>query len=373
MRQITKFSIILQPNREAFYANETIEGDVFLELNEALFVISLDIYLRGEVCCRFGRNGRSERLAPDNRYHFSEAHLTGQKIVCDQEICLLKEELETGKGSVLHPSGKKTYPFKFTLPNELPSSFEGNWGHIRYTLKANIETDNFNDYEVDLPITIKEIIDANRRLYKEGFTGNAYKTFGIPCFSSSSLEVTGQVDRVCYLPGDVIHIDAQVDNCTNKKMKPLKAKLFQKVRYHYKKKTLIEEMLVAKVVSSQIHKGESLIWKKEPLAVPDISPNMFCELIEIKHVLKLQVNGIIAEIPIIIGTIPYNSPIANTYPCEHNSDMQLPDTSQSSRYNANGIDSTLMKLDDHRNSLLAKESAIDIDDALGELSRCSAY
>lgn len=37
---------------------------------------------------------------------------------------------------VFLPVGKTTYPFEFLLPSQLPSSFEGKHGHIRYKLRG---------------------------------------------------------------------------------------------------------------------------------------------------------------------------------------------------------------------------------------------
>lgn len=35
--------------------------------------------------------------------------------------------------------GTYCYPFQFQLPENIPSSFEGEYGHVRYTVKATIE------------------------------------------------------------------------------------------------------------------------------------------------------------------------------------------------------------------------------------------
>ena len=37
------------------------------------------------------------------------------------------------------PVGQHIYPFSFYLPDLIPSSYEGTYGHIRYVLKATIE------------------------------------------------------------------------------------------------------------------------------------------------------------------------------------------------------------------------------------------
>ena len=295
-------------------------------------------------------------------YHWTQAHLSGEKKICEEERSLTKTLIEPGKESVELPSGVKNYPFKFTLFNDIPSSFEGTWGNIRYELKASIETTNEGEtkHESSVPLSVKEIIDANGSLYAEGFTANAYKDLDLLwCVNPDAVELSGSVDRACYLPGDIILINAHVENYSNKKLKCLKAKLCQKVRYHYKKKTLIEERGVAKVASASIPKGENFVWKNEPLAVPDIPPNMYCELIEIKHSLKLQVNGLTAEIPIIIGTIPFNK--------SGNTGNMSEGVVRLNGRKVVGVGN------DMKRPLLYSDSTVDENEELAELSRCSTY
>ena len=58
-------------------------------------------------------------------------------------------------------SGKYEYLFTFRLPNELPSSFEGEHGWVRYTLKATVVRPWRSNYEIKVPITVNTIVDLN--------------------------------------------------------------------------------------------------------------------------------------------------------------------------------------------------------------------
>jgi Arrestin (or S-antigen), N-terminal domain len=57
--------------------------------------------------------------------------------------------------------GKYEYLFTFRLPNELPSSFEGEHGWVRYTLKATVVRPWRSNYEIKVPITVNTIVDLN--------------------------------------------------------------------------------------------------------------------------------------------------------------------------------------------------------------------
>jgi hypothetical protein len=56
------------------------------------------------------------------------------------------------------------FPFKFTLPQSIPSSFEGSYGNIRYRMRAIIERPWTYDHEVVTLFTVIHIIDLNVEL-----------------------------------------------------------------------------------------------------------------------------------------------------------------------------------------------------------------
>lgn len=59
-------------------------------------------------------------------------------------------------------AGVHKYRFSFTLPENLPSSFEHCCGHIRYTAKAIIHRHTWLcDHEVKVPFTVVSHCDLN--------------------------------------------------------------------------------------------------------------------------------------------------------------------------------------------------------------------
>lgn len=59
------------------------------------------------------------------------------------------------------PAGRHTYPFSFILPQQLPSSFEGKHGHIRYTITATVDRPWKSDYEAKVMIPLTSPLDLN--------------------------------------------------------------------------------------------------------------------------------------------------------------------------------------------------------------------
>lgn len=67
---------------------------------------------------------------------------------------------ETNRQFIL-PPGRYTYPFQFQLPLDLPSSFEGEHGHVRYWVKGTIEKPWKYDHMTKAVFTVIGVLDLN--------------------------------------------------------------------------------------------------------------------------------------------------------------------------------------------------------------------
>ncbi|KAM8887564.1 arrestin domain-containing protein 3-like [Spinachia spinachia] len=64
-------------------------------------------------------------------------HMDKKKYFCFQHIII--QDKNKGDGSEIIRSGRHVYPFTFVIPNtDMPSSYEGKWGKITYSLKAQL-------------------------------------------------------------------------------------------------------------------------------------------------------------------------------------------------------------------------------------------
>jgi hypothetical protein len=59
------------------------------------------------------------------------------------------------------PAGEHSFLFSMTLPNHLPSSFEGKYGYVRYTVKATLNRPWKFDHEVKAAFTVLLHLDLN--------------------------------------------------------------------------------------------------------------------------------------------------------------------------------------------------------------------
>jgi len=59
-------------------------------------------------------------------------------------------------------AGRHRYPFEFRLPSNAPSSFEGAYGSVRYTVEARIDRPWKFDHVIRSAFTVISIVDLNQ-------------------------------------------------------------------------------------------------------------------------------------------------------------------------------------------------------------------
>lgn len=65
------------------------------------------------------------------------------------------------KGAFELAAGKHEIPFSFALPSEIPSSFEGKYGYVRYEIKASLKGAGFmhRDYKHEVIFQVNTVVD----------------------------------------------------------------------------------------------------------------------------------------------------------------------------------------------------------------------
>jgi len=58
-------------------------------------------------------------------------------------------------------AGNHGFQFDYTLPRDLPSSFEGRWGHIKYTVKVTLRRPDRFDIDREAELTVCAHLDLN--------------------------------------------------------------------------------------------------------------------------------------------------------------------------------------------------------------------
>jgi len=72
-----------------------------------------------------------------------------------------KTRLSEVEGSFKVDVGQFEYPFWFSLPGNVPSSYESNAGHVRYTMRAILERPWKSNFQFKMSFTVNTVADLN--------------------------------------------------------------------------------------------------------------------------------------------------------------------------------------------------------------------
>ncbi|TFF91735.1 hypothetical protein EU546_08235, partial [Candidatus Thorarchaeota archaeon] len=125
----------IETARSVFNPGETVEGHVIVLCDEDFDCNRITIELTGE------EETRVVRGSGDNRRVYRE------------EITHVAQGRELMSGGNV-PSGEHRHPFSIPLPENIPGSYQGFHGHIRYKLQAKAEVSWAFDPKWSVPINV---------------------------------------------------------------------------------------------------------------------------------------------------------------------------------------------------------------------------
>ena len=208
---LNKFSIVLHKEGNAVYSGTRLSGNVVLKLSQPTEIRELLVRFHGDGGCYW------EEEYVDGRGSSRRRKFEGEETYCNLAHSLYSIMLHSTVEQS-HPAGRYSYPFSFDLPPDLPSSFEGKFGHVRYVLEAEIYLPRHVTPKVEKNVTVRERIDSNLVKYRNGPGGEEEKGIGCLCCVAGRVAVRANIDRGCYCPGESAYVDAKVENHTTREM-----------------------------------------------------------------------------------------------------------------------------------------------------------
>ncbi|XP_028167471.1 arrestin domain-containing protein 2 [Ostrinia furnacalis] len=191
------------------------------------------------------------------------------------------------------PSGKQVYSFTCTLPPVLPSSFEGEHGYVRYTVKVTLDRPWKFDQETKMAFTVINALDLNLNpSYREPIRIQIEKTFCCFCCASPPLSVDVQAPVSGYCPGQVIPIQVDVENKSNVQLHLVKIFLRKVVTYRATSPSTATKKVknvVLMVQEGPAPAGTTKHWELK-LEIPPIPPSNLvnCNIIDLDYDFKVE-------------------------------------------------------------------------------------
>lgn len=303
--------IKLNDSSNTYYAGQTISGLVKIHLDSVTTLRGIIAIFLGEASTEWREDRHyNERREMETTYEVR--YFSGREQYFKQQYYLMggKKNRETE----VEP-GTYTFPISCELPGTLPTSFEGEYGYIRYTIKIVLDRPWRITPEHKMAFTVLEHINLNAiPRFKEPYTLKLDKSFCCLCCRSRPISITTKLPQTGYVSGQTVPITCKVENDSNMKINAVKFEfrknvLFQTTRPRNQKRT--SNVVLAQASTEAIEPREYRTFQRQITIPRALPPNITnCKIIKLDYVLHMEVfvsgphRKLMGTIPITLGTIP---------------------------------------------------------------------
>ncbi|XP_046545836.1 arrestin domain-containing protein 3-like [Haliotis rubra] len=318
MGKLSVFKIALSNVHGVYFAGQMLQGHVILELNEPVKLKGIRITFRGRAFVHWTE--QLMRGPGESRFREIRHHAAKEEYFDVSHPLIPRGSGNNDEKRILAP-GQYTYPFQFELPANLPSSFEGQHGYLRYWIKVTMEKPWKNDYSTKKVFTVLCPMDLNREPSSGVASPSVKKNKRLCCLCCRSGPVSAvlSVQQKGFVPGEAIVITGEVNNMSSRKMGGSSVELKMTTVFHSTTKSRAITQQVGKLKRGPISCGDTDIWDGEKLIIPPLPPSFLlgCSIIDIKYIIELRVDPVgpafdlSIPIEILIGTIPVRSAVQN--------------------------------------------------------------
>ncbi|CAG4944142.1 unnamed protein product [Parnassius apollo] len=302
--------IYLDNEFNTYYAGQTVNGRIEYVFDSPKKVRGIHVKFKGEAHTEWSESKQEEDT--QGKTQTTDVIHTGNEEYFQISYYLLGN---SSGGEIEIPAGKQVYNFTCALPPVLPSSFEGQYGYVRYTIKVTLDRPWKFDQETKIAFTVINPLDLNLNpSYKEPIHMQMEKTFCCFCCTSLPLSVDVRAPVSGYCPGQVIPIQIDVDNKSNVDLNLVKLFLRKVVTYRATTPSTVTKKAKEVILTIQqgpVPAGSTNHWNIT-MEVPPLPPSNLvnCSIIDLDYDLKAEaeVSGMHFNLKdkkyITIGTVP---------------------------------------------------------------------
>ena len=305
MSQVDKFEINLEHDIDEQYQyepGEMLRGHVVLRVNGPTKVKAIVVQIKGEATVSW-----EDEVDSSKKYHAEETYI-------DHATNLLQAP---SGDSITIERGQHTYPIKFILPPNLPSSFIGKYGSVTYVVKATLKEDK--KFGLSTMITSEPFLvlrklnlDENPELQRGVEKTADKRLWGAVCFCiSGKVSATLTMNKTGHLPGEDIFMDAEISNSSPRTIRVVQAAIIMHSKFNARSKVRSHSQMVNKKRDDwEMDYGEGRRWKNVRLTIPPYIPESRldgCDIIDISYELLFKVeiagdNELQISVPVVVGT-----------------------------------------------------------------------
>ncbi|XP_034185991.1 arrestin domain-containing protein 17 isoform X1 [Osmia lignaria lignaria] len=314
------FRVVFDNPWSTYYPGQTVAGNIIVVLDSTKKIRGISVKVKGEAntCWTTDKQDMDER----GQYRDGTQTVTGHEEYFETKYYLVGS---ASGGEIEIQSGEHKFPFQCVLPTNIPSSFEADFGHVRYTVKVTLDRPWKFDQEVKSPFTVVSPLDLNQeQRASESVREEMSKTFCCLCCGTPPLTVNYSLPVRGYVPGQSMPAKVNVENLSGVTVESVKLILCKIVTFRATTPTTdtkTEEIVVAEVGKGPVEGGATVEYEQK-LDIPPLPPSNLtnCRIIDLEYNLKVVavVSGwyhrnLSKNTLIFVGTVPlvnYQTPTA---------------------------------------------------------------
>lgn len=322
---LSRIRIIFDRKDGKYSAGEVLSGRVEIDFQNEIKVKAVKLNFHGTA-----RVGWDERRAY-TKGSASKVEHKNANILLDHTMVLLKKDSTTNNKSprqsiclpmlkqdddgVLICPGLHKYHFEYTIPVDLPSTFDGKWGHIIYSTRFTLETSRTMSFDLvkERKFVVTGILDLNDEPETVRPIAGSWDFYpGKLCCNSGAITVDVRLGRKGFVIGESIPFFVEITNGSRRKMADSKVALVQHAIFRAEDRIRKSTHIVTQLAKGEILPGQTCTWEQESLSVPhDIVPSCTKnKVVQIKYSLSLLLipsgwnpDEFVLPVQIIIGTV----------------------------------------------------------------------
>ena len=294
-------------NRTTYYPESNVNGVVHVATNKAKKYNGIEVSLIGEahVCMT------------EERPYFDWDSIGCRTLFYSSNRNYIKKSIVLWKPSQMadarFPAGSHNFPFCFELKGNLPPTFDGIYGQIRYTIEAKITRSHQNKPErkISFEINVSHLLKIDTPSLLTSVQIQKQKTVGC---TSAPVTLIVQLPRKGYCVGENIPLTATIQNGSGRRVM-IRAKLLQRAKYkvqEYNKVSSTSKIVSNFATSSFIEQRSTQQWSPENLQIPSNCTQISidnCDIITVSYALLVTVVipwgiNLKADVPVTIGNVP---------------------------------------------------------------------
>ena len=212
-----RISLVQERTDQIYFTGSSITGSLLLSVTEPKDYKHVSI--------RFG--GRAHVAWSEGSGDRRRSHSATEPYI-DEKISLWSsDQSPDGK---LDP-GEYNWPFTFTIPPNVPSSFEATDGNIRYSLEGRVGTGLMKfDHKVEVRIPVQQVVSITDPQLLEPVRQEVQKTVCCLCCASGPVVLNVAVPKAGFCIGESFPVHVNIENGSSRQV-TLRAAINQRVIY----------------------------------------------------------------------------------------------------------------------------------------------